>query len=226
MRLRHTITRIRHNTFITFTYFFVRHIISPIIRFIFIKRVYGIENIPKWGPVIVAFNHQSYFDFICFIAISPRNIHFLAAEKFFANKFWKILMIISGQIKVDRLSRDKNLTHRLVYDHLDAGKMIGIFPEGTRSPDRDLLLKAFTGVAKYSVYKKVPVIPVGIKGTYDVMSKFDRKPKFKKIVEFHIGKQIDGHDYLVGRLDEDEYERITNKIMKDIAILSGKKYNF
>jgi 1-acyl-sn-glycerol-3-phosphate acyltransferase len=215
-----------HNSFSTISYFIVRKVVSPIIRLIWIKEVKGIENIPLWGPAIIAFNHQSYFDFLCFTAISPRNIHFLSAEKFFKHPLWFFLMKITGQIKVERTSEDKHETHVLVHEHLDAGKIIGIFPEGKRSPDKDLMLKAFVGVAKYSVYKKVPVIPVGIKGTYDVMSRHDKWPSFEKKVELHIGKPIDGHIYLEGKLEENEYQVITNKIMLDIAHLSGKKYPY
>lgn len=224
MAIKHHLNRLRHEPLVTLSYFLVRKVFSPIIRLIWIKKVTGLENIPSYGPAIIAFNHQSYFDFVCFIAISPRNIHFLSAEKFFNHKLWRIIMKITGQIKVDRLNHDKHETHKLVHEHLDAGKLIGIFPEGTRAQDKTLMLKAFTGVARYSVYKKVPVIPVGIKGTFDIMSRHDKKPRFRKIVEIHIGKPIDGHIYLKGELGDDEYERITNKIMLDISKLSGKMY--
>jgi 1-acyl-sn-glycerol-3-phosphate acyltransferase len=226
MKYKSTILRLKHEPLITIVYFIIRNLLAPLIRLIWIRRTYGLENIPKWGPVIIAFNHQSYFDFFCFIAISPRNIHFLAAEKFFTNKLWKIPMLLSGQIEVNRTNKNKYETHSKVYEHLDAGKMIGIFPEGTRSPDKTLMLKAFTGVAKYAIFKKVPVIPVGIKGTFDIMSKQDKKPNFTKIVEFHIGKPIDAHRYLIGKLNEDEYQKVTDKIMFDIANLSGKRYKF
>lgn len=218
--------RVRHKPLITISYFIVRNIVAPIVKLIWVKHVEGIKNIPKHGPAIIAFNHQSYFDFICFIAVSPRNIHFISAEKFFLHPIWRPIMKITGQIKVDRENRDKHETHTLVHEHLDAGKMIGIFPEGTRSPDRNLMLKAFTGVAKYAVYKKVPIIPVGIKGTYDVMAKHDRMPRFSKIVSIITGEPIDGHKFLVGNLGEDEYRRITDDVMKKIAILSEKTYPF
>jgi len=224
MHLKHYKGKTHHEPVITIIYFIVRKLVSPITRLIWVKKVTGLNNIPKFGSAIVAFNHQSYFDFICFIAVSPRNIHFLSAEKFFNHNLWWFLMKLTGQIKVERKNKDKYETHKLVHEHLDAGKIIGIFPEGTRSPDKELMLKAFTGVAKYAVFKKVPVIPVGIKGTFDVMSRFDKFPKFKKLVEFYIGTPIDAHKYLVGSLGDDEYNRITDRIMLDIAELSGKSY--
>lgn len=224
MIFQHQIKRLKHKPFASAAYFLVRKILGPIFRLIWIKKITGLSNIPRFGPVIIAFNHQSYFDFISFIAVSPRNIHFLAAEKFFDHFFSRMVMHLTGQIKVNRVSHDKSETHKLVHEHLDAGKMIGIFPEGTRSPDKLLMQKAFTGVAKYAVFKKVPVIPVGIKGAYEVMSRHDKRPRFAKEIELHVGKPIDAHCYLIGELGENEYRRITDKIMVEISHLSGKAY--
>lgn len=207
-------------------YFLLRKIFGPIVRLIWIKSVRGIHYIPKQGPAIIVFNHESYFDFLCFIAVSPRNIHFLAAEKFFEHPIWRFIMKSTGQIKVDRTVKDKRGVHNLVYAHLHMGKLIGIFPEGTRAPDKEKMLRAFTGVAKYAIKKKVSVIPVGIYGTFDVMSRHDKAPKFKKIVTLHIGPPIDLRLYLQHKMNAVAYRVITDKIMRQIAILSGKQYLF
>lgn len=58
---------------IKLTYFLIRKIFGPIVRLIWVKKVVGLENIPKKGPVLVAFNHQSYFDFIFIIKRFLRN---------------------------------------------------------------------------------------------------------------------------------------------------------
>ncbi len=77
----------KHNIMSSITYFVIRKIVSPIIRIIWIKKIVGMENIPKWGPAIIAFNHQSYFDFICFIAVSPTNIHFYTLRIFYSSLY-------------------------------------------------------------------------------------------------------------------------------------------
>ena len=127
-------------------YSLLKKLLGPIIRWLWVHEVEGLENIPKEGPCLIASNHESYFDFICFIAVSPRKVHYLAAEKFFKSRFWKPLMEITGQIEVDRESKDKSHVHKMVFSALKKNKMIGIFPEGTRTRDGKML-PAFTGVA-------------------------------------------------------------------------------
>src|SRR3989344_2109937 len=89
---------------ITFAYWVLRRVCFFVIRPLLIRKVVGLSNIPKKGAAIIAFNHQSFFDFICFASVSPRNVHFLAAEKFFDGKILKFIMMLTGQIKVDRKS--------------------------------------------------------------------------------------------------------------------------
>ena len=73
-------------------YAVLRKIMAPFVRLFWIAEVEGLHNIPKDGAIIVASNHESYFDFLCFGSISPRKIHYLAAEKFFESRLWKPLM--------------------------------------------------------------------------------------------------------------------------------------
>ncbi|OGG54387.1 hypothetical protein A3D62_00460 [Candidatus Kaiserbacteria bacterium RIFCSPHIGHO2_02_FULL_49_11] len=206
------------------SYFCIRKLLGPLIRLIWVQKVEGLERIPQKGPVILAFNHESYFDFICFIAVAPRSVHYLAAEKFFAHKLWRILMLITGQIEVRRTKKDKREMHDLVYAHLTSGKMIGIFPEGTRAPSKESMLKAFSGVARYAFNGKVPIVPVGIQGSFDVMSRHDKKPHFKKIIHIAVGEQISFDKFHGVKLNRRAYELLTDKIMLRISELSGKPY--
>jgi 1-acyl-sn-glycerol-3-phosphate acyltransferase len=206
-----------------FTYWLIRKTVGPIIRALWVKKVTGLNHIPKKGAAILAFNHQSYFDFLCFVAIAPRNVHFLSAEKFFTHPVWKHVMKYTRQIKVERSSDDKQFTHQTVLTELSAGKLIGIFPEGTRSPHENTMLKAFVGIAMYSLNMKLPIIPVGIKGTFDVMAKHHKKPHFKKVVSLHIGEPMHFPEYH-GISDRPVYEKVTHKVMLKISELSGKEY--
>lgn len=209
---------------IQITYSLIKQTIGRIVKFIWVEKVVGIENIPKQGPLIIAFNHQSFFDFLCFVAICPRKIHFLSAEKFFTNIFWAPLLILTGQIKVKRLEHDKSELHELVYKHLNSNKVIGIFPEGTRSPHPTDMLPAFTGVAEFAIRSEVPVLPVGITGTYDVMAKHNKFPKFRKLVNYKIGEPMYFNEYHSSKLDRKTFRLITNKIMLQISKLSGRNY--
>jgi 1-acyl-sn-glycerol-3-phosphate acyltransferase len=210
--------------FVRFWYTFIKVVFGPLVRGIWVKSVDGLEHIPAYGPAIVAFNHQSYFDFICFIAVCPRRIHFLAAEKFFKSAFWRPVMFMMGQIKVERHTHGKEELHIAVHEHLRAGKIIGIFPEGTRAEHPHEMRKAFTGIAKYATQIGVPVIPVGVKGTMEVMSRFDKVPRLKKIVRFHVGAPIHFTEYHGKVHDESVYRDLTNKVMLKLSELSGKAY--
>lgn len=206
-------------------YSLIRTIFGPIVRKLWIHKVEGIENIPKEGPVIVASNHESYFDFICFIAASPRKVHYLAAEKFYKSPFWRPLMKITDQIKVDRISKDKHHIHKIVFSALDLEqkRMVGIFPEGTRSRDGSML-KAYVGVAKYCLEAKVPVVPVGVIGTRDIMAPHEKFPKLNKKARIKIGEPMHFHEYYGKEHDEKLLRQVMDKIMLKVAELTEKEY--
>ncbi|MDP3989386.1 MAG: lysophospholipid acyltransferase family protein [bacterium] len=216
----------KYHRIVDIFYFFIRKVLGPFFRLLWIKEITGINNIPREGPVIIALNHESYFDFLCFVAISPRNIHFLAAEKFFEKRLWNALMKITGQIRVDRTDKDKRKVHNLVFLHLQHKKAIGIFPEGTRAPDKENLLKGYPGIVRYAFKQKVPIIPVGIIGTFDIMSREDYRPAFKKIVRINIGSPISFDNYYHIKLNQKAYRFFTHELMQEISRLSRKKYPY
>ena len=209
----------------TIGYPILRCLLGPVIRKIWVSDVEGLENIPEKGPAIIASNHESYFDFLCFLAVSPRKVHYLAAEKFFENPLWKPLVHLTGQIKVDRRQHDKSRAVDLVCSALSQGRLIGIFPEGTRSPDGQLL-RAYTGVAKFALFADVPVIPVGIIGTYDIMSRHDRFPKFNRKARIKIGKPMHFDGFYGKEHNPGHFRDVADMIMMQIARLAEKEYRY
>jgi len=201
-------------------YWLLKKIFGPFVRLIWIKKVEGLENIPKTGSCIIAANHSSYFDFISLIAVLPRRMYFLTAEKFYKSKFWYPLVACTGQIRVDRDSSDKKEVYEKVSSILKSGQVLGIFPEGTRSHNGKIG-KTFTGVAMFATTAKVSVIPIGIIGTYEVMSRYDKRLKFKKNIEIKIGKPIYFEEYYGKEKDENIFREMTNKIMAEITKLSA-----
>ena len=133
-------------------------------------------------------------------------------------------MKMTGQIEVKRTEKDKSVVHTLVLGHLGAGKVIGIFPEGTRALAKEEMLKAFTGVAKYAINGGVPIVPVGLYGTFDIMSRHDKVPKFKKFVLINVGEPVYLDKFHNRDLKREDYQLITDKIMLRISSLSGKPY--
>ena len=131
-------------------------------------------------------------------------------------------MKLTGQIMVDRKSSDHTVTLGKVYSALDQGRMIGIFPEGTRSLDGKLQ-KAFTGVGKIALSKKVPIIPVGLIGTFEILAKGKKLPKLKKAT-IKIGEPMHFKEYHDIEHKAEHYRIVTDKVMLKVAELSGKEY--
>ena len=156
-------------------YWLIKFILGPVIRFIWVSKAEGLENIPKEGGAIIAANHCSYLDFFVVPAVCRRRIFYLAAEKFFRRPLWAALMRLTGQIRVDRTAEDKKDVYEKVFAVLKQGRLLGIFPEGTRSAD-GRLQKAFPGTARFAITAKVPVVPVGIIGTYGIWPRKGRLP--------------------------------------------------
>ncbi|PLX21358.1 hypothetical protein C0584_02920 [Candidatus Parcubacteria bacterium] len=202
--------------------FFVKFILSPVIKFLWVRKIEGMHHIPKNGPVIIASNHESYFDFIIFYAISPRKVQYLAAEKFYASKFWKPLMVATGQIKVERTSGDKASVHEKAQYVLKNEGMLGIFPEGTRSRTGEMG-KAFTGVTKFALTSKAPIIPVGIEGTFEILPPHKKIPKLKKC-NIKISEPVHHHDHFEKEHTEELLRKLTDDLMNLIAALIGKEY--
>jgi len=205
-------------------YYFLKYFFGNIIKLIWIGSVCGKENIPKKKPYILAANHESYFDFICLATVFPKRIYFLAGEVFFKRWWWRPFVEMTGQIMVDRNSKDKSDSVKQVLEYLKKNRIVAIFPEGTRSAD-EKLKKAYTGTVKISLKANVPIVPVGIIGTYEIMSRHDKYPKFKKC-KIIFGKPIFLNDLKNGESEED-INFLTHKVlMKQIAQLVDKNYDY
>lgn len=203
-----------------------KRVIPPIVKF-WIKNVNGLENIPKKGPFIIAANHASYMDhFIIMSTLVPyvdKKIHHLAKKEHFDNFFKKAWHTYVGAIPLDRESGGKEALKWAV-KALKKGKIIAIHPEGTRSLTGKLQ-KAKTGVARLALISKAPVVPVGLIGTFDILPKGKYIPRLKKAA-MNIGKPVYFPEYCNKKISKRLLREATNKIMKEIARLSGQKYNF
>lgn len=157
-------------------YWLLKCTFGPIVKLIWVREIKGLENIPTKGPVIIAANHSSYFDFLTTIAVCPRRVYFLAAEKFYKSWFWKPLLVLTGQIKVERNNSDKSEVITAGNSILTRGKVLGIYPEGTRSRDGKMH-KAYNGAAKFALENKCDIIPLAIEGTFEILSPADKRPK-------------------------------------------------
>jgi 1-acyl-sn-glycerol-3-phosphate acyltransferase len=208
--------------FVRFGYWMLRLTVGPIIRFLWVGSVTGLENIARSVGLIIASNHESFMDFLCFMAVCPRDVHYLAAEKFFNCRWSRWLMRLSGQIKLDRHAPHPGEAYKQAVSALRQGQVVGIFPEVTRSPE-GRLLRAQVGVAHLAHRSRVPVLPVGMSGTFEILPRHRRWPRLAKC-DIRIGTPLVFPEFATGRPENDRYRAVTDEIMLRIAALTGETY--
>lgn len=203
-----------------------KRIIPPIVKFFWAKEIKGLQNIPKKGQFIIAANHVSYMDHFMMSLLIPhlnRKIHFLAKKEHFEGFFKRAWHTYAGAIPVDREKGGKE-TLKWAIKALKEGKIIGVHPEGTRSPTGKLM-KGKTGVARLVLKSKAPVIPVGLIGTFEILPKGKYIPTFKKAT-MNLGKPMHFSEHYNKKINKKTLNEVTTKIMKEIARLSNQKYNY
>ena len=200
--------------------------IIPLFAKRFIRKVNGIENIPKDKPFIIAANHASYMDHFIITSIIMsylnKSVHYLAKKEHFQSLHQKLWHRYAQAIPIDR-SAGQNALNKAV-DHLKNNKIIAIYPEGTRTLTGKLQ-KAKTGIARLILAAKVPVLPLGLIGTFEILPKGKYLPKLKKAT-VNIGEIITYDKYYNQKITKSLLRKITDEIMQEIAKLSNQKYNF
>ncbi|MFT4201458.1 lysophospholipid acyltransferase family protein [Gordonia sp. (in: high G+C Gram-positive bacteria)] len=203
-------------------------LMGPFLRLIGRPKVYGLENLPKTGPAILASNHLAVVDSFYLPLVIPRRIYFLAKAEYFTGTgfkgaFQRWFFGSTGQIPIDRSGADAAAgALNAAKSKLDEGELMGMYPEGTRSPD-GRLYKGKTGLARLALETGVPVIPVAMKGTEDLNPPGTVIPRLARI-EVHIGKPLDFSRF-EGMGGNRFIERaVTDEIMYDLMQLSGQQY--
>ena len=209
-------------------YWIVKAILSPILRLLFRPRVQGLENIPEDGAAILASNHLSFSDSIFLPLVVSRRITFLAKSDYFSGRGLKGRLKAGffrgvGQLPVDRSGgRASQAALETGLRVLGEGKLLGIYPEGTRSPD-GRLYRGKTGVARMALEAGVPVIPCAMVNTYDIQPPGKVVPKIMPVV-IRIGRPLDFSRYK--GLEDDRFvlRSMTDEIMYELMQLSGQEY--
>jgi 1-acyl-sn-glycerol-3-phosphate acyltransferase len=202
---------------------FIKLFAAPFVKTVWVKKISGIEHLPSEGSFIIAANHQSFFDFMGMVVTLPLKLTFLAAEKFYDSPVWRPVMEYTGQIKVERDNRNQSRVIKRGLRLLRNGGVLCVFPQGTRSRDGEIG-QTHTGVAMFALTANVPVIPLGIKGTYEILPPHAKRPAFRKLIEFHIGTPLKFDGFKSDGNSPDVYREVTNRIMAEIAHLAGKRY--
>lgn len=207
-------------------YWFLKFVaIGPVVRLFFRPHAEGTEHVPASGAAILASNHLSAADWIFMPLMIRRRVTFLAKAEYFTGTgpkgfLQRAFFSGSGQVPIDRTSasaaEDAIQTGLRI---LRGGKLLGIYPEGTRSPD-GRLFRGKIGVARMALETGVPVIPVA-------MCYSSRKLPFgKKLMRVKVvfGEPLDFTRYEGLAGDRFVERSITDEIMYEIMTLSGQEY--
>ena len=181
----------------------------------------GIEKIPKKGPIIIIANHISNIDPIVKIMGIGRPVHYLAKEGHFIKEPNRTIMKVTGQIETFRDTGARDALARAA-DVLNSGLCLGLFPEGTRSRNDQapFLQKGKTGVARLSAsFPDVPVLPMALIGTREVMKPGDNAIRFWKKINVKIDEPITFNQWL---LDENGGGMDSN-VIKELIKLSTEE---
>jgi 1-acyl-sn-glycerol-3-phosphate acyltransferase len=207
----------------------MKHVfLGPLLRLFFRPEVEGDENIPDKGGAILASNHLAVADSFFLPLMLKRRVTFPAKLEYFTQpglkgRFKKWFFTGMGQIPIDRSG---GAAAQAALDTgirlLREGHLLGIYPEGTRSPD-GRLYKGKTGLARLALQTGVPVIPVAMVGTNVVNPPGSKMWKFGR-VEVRFGKPMDfsRFDGLAGnRFIE---RAVIDEVMYELMGLSGQEY--
>jgi 1-acyl-sn-glycerol-3-phosphate acyltransferase len=211
-------------------YWIMKHIvIGPILLAIFRPWVVGLEHVPKQGPVILASNHLSFIDSIFLPLVVDRPVVFLAKSEYFTGKGLKgwatrLFFQAANQLPIDRSggkASEASLNTGLRV--LGEGRILGIYPEGTRSPD-GRLYRGRTGVARLALGSNSPVVPIGLIGSREVMPKGAKFPKLRGHITVKFGPPLTFEKYADNDNPRVALRAMTDEIMFAIMEQSGQTY--
>jgi 1-acyl-sn-glycerol-3-phosphate acyltransferase len=206
-------------------YQILKSFLAPLLMLLFRPKVTGLRHVPTTGPVIIASNHLSFSDSIFMPLVVPRKVTFLAKSEYFTSPgikgfIKKLTFIALGQVPVDRSGGKRSEAALLTgLRVLNEGSCIGIYPEGTRSPD-GRLYKGRTGIARMAIESGAAVVPVAMFNTAEIQPTGQVVPKVRR-VEMIFAEPM----YFTGdSTDPAVLREATNKIMDVIAAMSGQIY--
>jgi len=211
-------------------YWFLKYIVvGPIVKAVFRPWITGAQHIPAEGAAILASNHLSVMDSVFLPLLIDRPMSFLAKSEYFTGKGikgWatKWFMKGTGQIPIDRSGgQASEAALNTGLGVIGRGGLLGLYPEGTRSPD-GVLYRGRTGVARMALEAKVPVIPVVMVDTDTMLPIGTTLPRIVR-VGVVIGEPLD-----FSRFDGMENDRfvlrsVTDEIMVALQRLGQQRYS-
>lgn len=205
-----------------------RVLLGPIMLVVYRPWVEGAENVPVSGAAIIAGNHLTVVDSLFMPLVVERKVVFLAKSDYFTGRgvkgwFKRIFFGGTGNVPIDRSGgAASEAALRTGLKILERGDLLGIYPEGTRSPD-GRLYRGRTGVARMALEARVPVIPVAMIGTFEMQPPGRIIPKVRR-PGVRFGKPLDFSRYYGMESDRYVLRAVTDEIMYALMQLSGQQY--
>jgi 1-acyl-sn-glycerol-3-phosphate acyltransferase len=209
----------------------IKGVLGPLLRLLFRPRVEGAANIPGTGPVILAGNHLTFIDSLILPLVTGRQVFFIGKDEYVTGRSLRGRLMAwfftgVGMIPVDRDGARGGvaalMTGRRV---LDEGRVFGIYPEGTRSPD-GRLYRGRTGIARLTLMTGAPVVPFAMIGTDRVQPGGKGLPRIGRgrRITVRFGTPLDFARY--EGMDRDRYvlRAVTDEVMTEVMRLSGQEY--
>lgn len=211
------------------TYWWLKHVfIGPWLWIYNRPFTRGLDKPPADGPVIFASNHLAVMDSFYFPVVNKRQLTFLAKKEYFttpgvvgAIQCWFFSSV--GQVPIDRADKgSQEAALQTALRVLEKGDALGMYPEGTRSPD-GRLYRGKTGMARIALESGVKVYPVAMINTNKVnpIGSWIPRPYRCGVI---VGDPIDPADFKDAGDDYQQARALTDRVMEELAKLSGQEY--
>ncbi|MCQ4021852.1 MULTISPECIES: 1-acyl-sn-glycerol-3-phosphate acyltransferase [unclassified Ruminococcus] len=197
-----------------FIFKLARMVCTPVFKLIYRYEITNRNNIPPQGAYIVACNHQSYSDPVLLGIGQKRIINFMAKEELFRNKFFAALIRSLGAFPVHRGGTGDQTAINNAQKLLLDGRVLGIFPEGKRSLNGELL-KLRAGAVMLAYQCNVPIIPACITAKGGKMKMFNK-------VKITYGDPISCEQLGITQGSGKELREATKKLAEKIAAIREK----
>jgi 1-acyl-sn-glycerol-3-phosphate acyltransferase len=205
-----------------------RVVAGPFLHLLWRPEITGAENIPPAGGAILASNHLSLVDSVFLPLMVPRPVTFVAKSEYFTGtspiqRAAAAYLRATKQLSVDReASRGALDMLEAALGMVRAGRLFGIYPEGTRSPD-GRLYRGRSGIGWLALHSCAPVIPVAMSGTERVLPPGHAIPALAKI-RITVGEPLTFEAYRGQPVGARQRREVTDQVMKAIQALSGQEY--
>jgi 1-acyl-sn-glycerol-3-phosphate acyltransferase len=186
---------------------FLKGLAFTVSHTLFRVTVIGKENIPKSGACIICPNHINAFDPFLIGCHTKRLVHYMAKEELFKIKPIGFILRSVGSFPIKRGKSDiTSIKNALAL--LEEGKVIGVYPEGTRNR-RGKEIKLKPGAVMLAITQRVPIIPTAVYGNFRPFGR----------VNLIFGKPIVLEQYYDTKPDKEKLLEITKDIMNSIITL-------